>query len=146
MQFEILSKEYFKALSCFCSLISVMCCYGIFYLTHCGAVMPYGDTNLVHSGNGSMPVGTKRLPEPILTNSHHSPDCNLMGNLMLFVADIGLKIADFNNNRVSQGQTVKCVIILFTHIVVLFWLLHVIGSATPSTVLTHCGLGDFNEF
>ena len=39
------------------------------HLTHCGLVLPFGDSDLVNidSGNGLVPSGTKPWPEPVLT-------------------------------------------------------------------------------
>ena len=41
--------------------------YIMFYLTHCGLVMPYDDIALVNisSANGLLPEGSKPLPEPM---------------------------------------------------------------------------------
>ena len=43
----------------------------VLFLTHCGLVMPYGNTQIwvnIGSGNDLVPDGTKLSPEPMLTS------------------------------------------------------------------------------
>ena len=55
-------------------------------LTNHGLVTPYGDKDLgnIGSGNGSLPDGTKQLPEPMLAIIKgflwHSSESNFTGN------------------------------------------------------------------